>query len=71
MLSIVWSLLLPMAEITPPPPLVLRAGTLLGTVEKGKVADLVAVAGDPLKDVRLLERPVLVVQAGRIVFSSP
>jgi imidazolonepropionase-like amidohydrolase len=28
-----------------------------GTLEKGKVADLVVVKGNPLKDVRLLQSP--------------
>lgn len=42
----------------------------LGTVEKGKLADLLAVAGDPLEDVRLLEeeaRIALVLKSGEIV----
>jgi imidazolonepropionase-like amidohydrolase len=42
----------------------------LGTVETGKLADLVAVAGDPLADIRVLqdkERIQLVVLEGRIV----
>ncbi len=43
----------------------------LGTVEAGKVADLVLVKGDPLKDIRVLQRQeniLLVIQAGQIVF---
>jgi imidazolonepropionase-like amidohydrolase len=43
----------------------------IGTVEKGKVADLVAVPGDPLADVHALEHPLLVVRAGRVVFAAP
>lgn len=39
----------------------------LGTIEPGKVADLVAVAGDPLADIATLGRPVLVLSRGRIV----
>lgn len=39
----------------------------LGTVERGKLADLVAVEGDPLQDVRVLERPTFVMQGGRVV----
>jgi imidazolonepropionase-like amidohydrolase len=39
----------------------------VGTIEPGKVADLVAVAGDPLADIGTLGRPVLVVSRGRIV----
>ncbi|MCI0582213.1 MAG: amidohydrolase family protein [Chloroflexi bacterium] len=36
-----------------------------GTLEPGKLADILVVAGDPLADVTVLSRPVLVVQAGR------
>ena len=43
----------------------------LGTVEPGKLADLVAVDGNPLEDLALfehgLERVVLVMKEGRIV----
>jgi imidazolonepropionase-like amidohydrolase len=42
----------------------------LGTVEKGKLADLIAVAGDPLADVTMLQDPArvaLVVKGGEIV----
>jgi imidazolonepropionase-like amidohydrolase len=38
-----------------------------GTVEVGKAADLVLVAGDPVTDLGLLAEPMMVVQAGRIV----
>lgn len=37
----------------------------------GKVADLVAVPGDPLADIRLMERVVFVLQAGVVYFRSP
>ncbi|HJR65135.1 MAG TPA: amidohydrolase family protein [Gemmatimonadaceae bacterium] len=39
----------------------------IGTIEAGKVADLIAVAGDPLADIVALARPVLVLSRGRIV----
>ncbi|MBZ5708008.1 metal-dependent hydrolase family protein [Nannocystis pusilla] len=39
----------------------------LGQVKPGFIADLVVVDGDPLADIRLLERPALVVQGGRPV----
>jgi imidazolonepropionase-like amidohydrolase len=40
---------------------------LIGTLEKGKEADIVAVPGDVLKDVRATERVFFVMKAGRIV----
>jgi imidazolonepropionase-like amidohydrolase len=39
----------------------------LGTVEVGKVADLLVVQGDPLTDLSALGRPLLVVHNGQIV----
>ncbi|MCU0505570.1 MAG: amidohydrolase family protein [Chloroflexi bacterium] len=39
----------------------------VGTLEPGRFADLVAVAGDPLADVRALEEPVLVAKGGTVV----
>jgi adenine deaminase len=39
----------------------------LGTVEVGKYADLIAVAADPLKDIRQLEAVSFVMKAGVIV----
>jgi imidazolonepropionase-like amidohydrolase len=39
----------------------------IGTVEPGKLADLVAVAGDPLADLSTLERPVFVMLGGEVV----
>jgi imidazolonepropionase-like amidohydrolase len=38
----------------------------IGTLEKGKQADLVAVPGDPLADVKAMERVSFVMQGGRI-----
>ena len=56
----------------------LRAGTSLaadlmgwqdqvGTVEKGKYADLVAVEGDPLKDITELARVEFVMKGGSVI----
>jgi imidazolonepropionase-like amidohydrolase len=42
----------------------------IGTVEAGKLADLVLVDGDPLSDLRRLEAPLMVVQRGRIVLQE-
>ena len=42
----------------------------IGTLEKGKEADIVAVPGDPLKDIRVTERVLFVMKGGR-VFKSP
>ena len=39
----------------------------VGTVEGGKLADLVAVQGDPLKDISELERVKWVMKGGRVV----
>ena len=42
----------------------------LGTVEKGKLADIVAVQGNPLSDVHELERVTFVMKGGQI-FKGP
>jgi len=39
----------------------------IGTLEPGKLADLIAVAGDPLTDIRALDDVMLVVQEGVVV----
>jgi imidazolonepropionase-like amidohydrolase len=39
----------------------------IGTIERGKSADLIAVAGDPLADVRTLKRVGFVMARGRVV----
>ena len=44
---------------------------LIGTLEKGKEADIVAVPGDPLADIRSTEKVFFVMKAGRIVRYSP
>lgn len=46
----------------------------IGSVEVGKQADLLLLAGDPLADITVMQRPVLVMKAGRIHrdrFGSP
>jgi imidazolonepropionase-like amidohydrolase len=42
----------------------------VGTIEKGKFADIIAVSGDPLADVRELERVKFVMKGGDIVRSA-
>jgi imidazolonepropionase-like amidohydrolase/predicted enzyme related to lactoylglutathione lyase len=39
----------------------------LGTVEPGKIADLIIIDGDPLKDISSLHQVQMVIKAGRIV----
>lgn len=39
----------------------------LGTVEPGKIADLIIIDGDPLKDISSLHKVQMVIKAGRIV----
>jgi imidazolonepropionase-like amidohydrolase len=41
----------------------------LGSLEPGKLADLIAVQGDPLQDVRVLKQVDWVMQSGRVVHS--
>lgn len=48
----------------------LGLGKETGTLEKGKDADIVAVPGDPLKDIRATEKVLFVMKGGR-VFRSP
>jgi imidazolonepropionase-like amidohydrolase len=38
-----------------------------GTLEPGKAADIVAVPGDPLADIGVTERPLLVMKGGQVV----
>lgn len=46
----------------------IRIDDQLGTVEEGKIADLVAVKGDPLKDIRRMSHVVFVMKEG-VVYS--
>lgn len=39
----------------------------IGTLEPGKVADLILVAGDPLRDLTLLRQPALVIKGGEVI----
>lgn len=42
----------------------------LGTLEAGKLADIVAVAGDPLRDIRVMEQTTFVMKEG-FVYKAP
>jgi imidazolonepropionase-like amidohydrolase len=44
---------------------------LIGTVEKGKEADLIAVRGNPLEDIRSLASTTLVIKGGKVIPPSP
>ena len=46
---------------------VLRVDDTVGTVEPGKLADLVAVRGNPLEDIELLQDVSFVMKGGRVV----
>ena len=48
----------------------LGLGKDLGTVEPGKLADLIIVDGDPLKDISSLHKVKIVVQSGRVVHNA-
>jgi imidazolonepropionase-like amidohydrolase len=39
----------------------------VGTLEPGRYADIVAVAGDPLTDIRVLQRVAFVMKGGAVV----
>ena len=43
----------------------------LGSIEKGKYADVVAVEGDPLKDVAAFEHVVFVLKSGSVAKEVP
>ena len=45
----------------------LGMGAKLGTVESGKIADIVAVSGDPLNDISKLKTVVFVMKEGRVM----
>lgn len=49
----------------------LRLGSEIGTLEPGRSADLIAVDGDPLKDITTLERVRFVMKNGKVVRMIP
>ena len=42
----------------------------IGSIEKGKYADVIAVSGDPLDDITELQRVTFVMKGGKIIRSS-
>ena len=49
----------------------LRLDSDIGTLEAGRTADIIAVDGDPLKDITTLERVSFVLKGGRIIRRVP
>ena len=43
----------------------------LGTLAKGKLADMVVLDGDPLADLETLRQPLLVYKEGQLMFKRP
>jgi imidazolonepropionase-like amidohydrolase len=48
----------------------LKIDDRLGSVESGKIADLIAVPGDPLADITLLQRVSFIMKDG-VIYSEP
>jgi imidazolonepropionase-like amidohydrolase len=66
-----------MVEAGMPPMEAIRSATInaavlldqadtLGSIEVGKYADFVAVEGDPLADISILQSPTFVMKAGKV-----
>jgi imidazolonepropionase-like amidohydrolase len=43
----------------------------VGTLEKGKLADVIAMPGDPLSDITATERVSFVMKEGKIIRNGP
>ena len=43
----------------------------LGTIEKGKIADIIAMPGDPTADITATERVSFVMKEGKIIRNGP
>jgi imidazolonepropionase-like amidohydrolase len=46
---------------------IIRMGDTIGTIEKGKFADIIAVSGDPLQDITEMQRVKFVMKGGAVV----
>ena len=42
----------------------------LGSIESGKLADIIAVKDNPLEDISVLENPILVIKDGEIIINK-
>ena len=42
----------------------------LGSIESGKLADIIAVKDNPLEDMSVLENPILVIKDGEIIINK-
>jgi len=49
----------------------LRMGSKVGTLELGRLADVIAVDGDPLTDISTLERVRFFMRGGKTVLKQP
>ncbi len=47
----------------------LGVSDILGSIEKGKLADIVAVNGDPVKDISVMEKMIFVMKDG-VIYKS-
>ena len=43
----------------------------IGSIDKGKYADLIAVSGDPVADITELQRVKFVMKGGKIIRNDP
>jgi len=48
----------------------LGVSDILGVIEKGKIADIIAVDGDPVKDISVMEKVIFVMKGGVIYKNS-
>jgi imidazolonepropionase-like amidohydrolase len=49
----------------------LRMEKQIGRIEAGRFADIIAVEGDPLKDIKTLTKVIFVMKGGKVYKSNP
>lgn len=70
-----------MVEADLSPMVAIKAGTIIGaellqwddrvgSIEVGKLADIIAMPGNPLTDISVLEQPLFVMKDGRIILKK-